>query len=326
MSRSEQRIAPLSEMTDFKVARGDPDPRGWDVIAADGRKVGTVRDLLADREERRVRYLEVELAGSGRRTLLPIGTALLDDATDRVLFQALSPEELDRMPEYDYATFTKEYEHSVITRFGPGGGGAVGTWGYSGRQFDEDAFFARRRNRYGGMARGERLDDRLTRSEEVVLSRRVVQPGEESLAEGAAAAQPVREVPVAPPVTQPVTPPVTQPAVRPPGKRARRQNKSAPGGAASSSASASEAATGTTPPASAAGVRETAEEIVVPIVEEQLVVERRPVVKEELVIRKKRSQTTKTVEVDLKRERVEVQKRDADGGRTRDVTDDRDMR
>ena len=166
MAEKETKIAPLSEMNEFKVSGDDPDPRGWDVVGADGRTVGTVKDLLVDREAMRVRYLEVELADGGQRTLLPIGTAQLDDETDRVLFHQLRPEELAALPAYDYKAFTREYEHSVVTRFGPGGGGAIGKWSYTGAPFDEDAFYRKRRNRYGGMGRGEKLDAPLTRAEE----------------------------------------------------------------------------------------------------------------------------------------------------------------
>ena len=38
-----------------------PDFRGWTVVGADGRKIGQVRDLLADRHDDEVRFLDVEL-------------------------------------------------------------------------------------------------------------------------------------------------------------------------------------------------------------------------------------------------------------------------
>jgi hypothetical protein len=38
-----------------------PDLRGWAVVGADGRKIGEVRDLLADRHDDEVRFLDVEL-------------------------------------------------------------------------------------------------------------------------------------------------------------------------------------------------------------------------------------------------------------------------
>jgi hypothetical protein len=38
-----------------------PDLRGWAVVGADGRKIGQVRDLLADRNDDEVRFLDVEM-------------------------------------------------------------------------------------------------------------------------------------------------------------------------------------------------------------------------------------------------------------------------
>src|SRR5688572_8385324 len=55
------QIAPLKELKDYKVAKEDPDVRGWNVIGRDGRMVGEVHDLLVDTGEMRVRYLDVEL-------------------------------------------------------------------------------------------------------------------------------------------------------------------------------------------------------------------------------------------------------------------------
>ena len=66
------RIVPLRVATDHDVARQDPDPRGMQVIGADDKVGGVVRDLWVDRSEAIFRYLEVEVAGSGRRVLLPM--------------------------------------------------------------------------------------------------------------------------------------------------------------------------------------------------------------------------------------------------------------
>jgi hypothetical protein len=55
------------------------------------------------------------------------------------------------------------------------------------------------------------------------------------------------------------------------------------------------------------------EVIRVPVIEERLVVEKRAVVTEMLVIRKRAVQEDRVVEADLRRERVEVEQRDAQG-------------
>lgn len=67
-------IVPMRVAADFKVNAG-PDPRGWNVVAADGKVAGTVKDVWVDRADVLVRYLEVELGeasgGTGSR-LVPI--------------------------------------------------------------------------------------------------------------------------------------------------------------------------------------------------------------------------------------------------------------
>jgi photosynthetic reaction center H subunit len=67
-------IVPMRVAKDFTFDAG-PDPRGWNVVAADGKVAGVVKDLWVDRADVMVRYLEVELpAGQGTagRRLLPI--------------------------------------------------------------------------------------------------------------------------------------------------------------------------------------------------------------------------------------------------------------
>jgi hypothetical protein len=98
------------------------------------------------------------------------------------------------------------------------------------------------------------------------------------------------------------------------GSSAPAANRGSVAGAAS--AATSGPASGAQPVAGHPGVtvERTAdgEEIVrVPVIEEELVVERRPVVKEMIVIRKRAVRQEQVVEADLRRERVEVDRRDA---------------
>jgi PRC-barrel domain len=54
-------VTPLSRLHNYRISEGDPDVRGWEVLGADGRKIGEVDDLLVDTEALRVRYLNVNL-------------------------------------------------------------------------------------------------------------------------------------------------------------------------------------------------------------------------------------------------------------------------
>jgi len=70
-------LKPLSELPDYKVEPGDPDPRGWTVISTDGRSIGRVEDLVIDTSAMKVRQLIVSPA-HGASSDSSTGTALLD--------------------------------------------------------------------------------------------------------------------------------------------------------------------------------------------------------------------------------------------------------
>jgi hypothetical protein len=63
-------IVPLSRLPGYTVSDGDPDVRGWEVVAGDGGRIGKVDGLLVDTGTMQVRYLDVEVD----RDLLPADT------------------------------------------------------------------------------------------------------------------------------------------------------------------------------------------------------------------------------------------------------------
>lgn len=178
------QIAPLKELKDYKVAKEDPDVRGWNVIGRDGRMVGEVHDLLVDTGEMRVRYLDVELdhsllasaptvpgaAGvlgaqtapgtSGRHhVLVPIGSARLDEDHDRVYLEGLDSQDAALLPAYDHRAFNREYETGVRRRFdrssSPGAPAASPMPPVSDRDFyagdlyNDERFYGPRRKKRG---------------------------------------------------------------------------------------------------------------------------------------------------------------------------------
>jgi uncharacterized protein YrrD len=70
------RVVPMNQLSGYKVADGEPDIRGWDVMASDGRRLGRVDDLLVDTQANKVRYVDVEGGPQGHVTI-PIGYARL---------------------------------------------------------------------------------------------------------------------------------------------------------------------------------------------------------------------------------------------------------
>jgi sporulation protein YlmC with PRC-barrel domain len=100
MDREIDRVVPLDELRGYEVARGEPDVRGWDVIAGDGRRIGEVDELLVDAAAKKVRFLDVSVdeelvpeALSAQRILIPIGSARVADE-DRVFVDGLSSAEV----------------------------------------------------------------------------------------------------------------------------------------------------------------------------------------------------------------------------------------
>jgi uncharacterized protein (TIGR02271 family) len=99
----------LGRMDDFRVAKDDPDPRGWNVVSQDGKKVGEVDHLLVDPSARRVAYLGVDLDRNllgGRKgdghVMVPVESARLGDQNrDRQVLIPHSSAEMVNMPVYD---------------------------------------------------------------------------------------------------------------------------------------------------------------------------------------------------------------------------------
>lgn len=178
------RVVPLNQLDDFKVAEGDPDVRGWDVVSADGSKIGEVDELLVDTSAMKVRYLDVDLndelvAGDpDRHVLVPIGYARLERERDCVVVDNLNATDLQALPAYGHGPLTRDFESSVRESFrrptGTAGAGATtggttatettgttgtgmtagGTTGargtaddfYAHESFDESRFWAGRRS------------------------------------------------------------------------------------------------------------------------------------------------------------------------------------
>ncbi len=65
-------VAPLRAATEITLSEEDPDPRGMEVLGADGHVAGDVTELWVDRSENIFRYLEMRLADGSRSVLVPL--------------------------------------------------------------------------------------------------------------------------------------------------------------------------------------------------------------------------------------------------------------
>jgi photosynthetic reaction center H subunit len=71
-THGEPRTVPMRVASDHWVAEGDPDPRGWEVIAADKLVAGIVSDIWIDRAEQNARFIEVAVPNVARHVIVPI--------------------------------------------------------------------------------------------------------------------------------------------------------------------------------------------------------------------------------------------------------------
>lgn len=271
MEDNMDRVIPLDELDDFEVADGDPDVRGWEVLAADGRRIGEVDNLLIDTAAMKVRYLDVDLddeligdANDDRHILIPIGYAQLDENEDHVTVSALNSTDVGTLPAYTHEPLTREYETSLRQRFDTGFKATPerNEDFYAHDHFDEDRFYGSRRRLDEGEAR-------MTLSEEeLAISKRQRAAGEVEV-EKEVETRHVRE---------------NVPTMHEEVVVERRPAT----------------------PGMAAQPRIEEGEVRVPISEEELVVEKRTVPKEELVVKKQQVVENETVEADLRRERADV--------------------
>jgi sporulation protein YlmC with PRC-barrel domain len=123
MGPADGRIVPLRQAKDFKLSKGDPDPRGWNVFGADGERVGTVADLLVDPAALKVRYLSVNLLDDlfklkeDRHILIPTEVVDLRERGKDVWVRDLDATDVARLPAYTGGAVDPAIEQTVRGAF-----------------------------------------------------------------------------------------------------------------------------------------------------------------------------------------------------------------
>lgn len=271
------QLARLGDMKDFEVADGDPDIRGWDVKTPDGMRLGKVEELIADPSTMEVRYMEVKVdsKAAGRSdtqyALVPIGTARLNDDKDDVVISRLPAGGFSSTPAYSREKLDRSYETSLGRAYGHDDTRKNASGDFYGNDlYDDSNFFGKRR-------KGREGQSYLTRSEEeLAVGTRNVQAGSVDVRKRVETEHVKKTVPVTHEEVTIERRPVT------PGMGGKH--------AADDRAQIGE------------------DEIRVPLMAEEVVVDKRAVAKEEIVIRKHAVHDEKTVEADLRKERIEVDK------------------
>jgi len=115
------RIVPLRIATDFYLDKRDADPRGMNVVAADNVVAGTISDVWVDRSEYMIRYLEVQVANSTRRVLVPMPMVVIQGGRKRVKVNALLASQFANIPQLASADqITRDEEERVSAYVGAG--------------------------------------------------------------------------------------------------------------------------------------------------------------------------------------------------------------
>ncbi|ELR72766.1 hypothetical protein C900_01145 [Fulvivirga imtechensis AK7] len=177
--RKDKRLHFLHDLDDFKVASGQPDVRGWELVDANRERVGTVENLLVDIKAEKVRYLDVDLDDrlisedydpqdntnirgvhgftnrkGDKHLIVPIGLARIDDESHCVIVDEVHKETFQRVPRYDTSTpISADYEFAVSEALAspreatgendrPIGTAVPGEF-YERDEFDERKFYSR---------------------------------------------------------------------------------------------------------------------------------------------------------------------------------------
>jgi photosynthetic reaction center H subunit len=114
-------IVPLRVAPGFFVASEDPDPRGMPVFGADRKQGGTVKDVWVDRAEPQIRYLEVEVAATGRTVLLPIHFSKFNIGAGAVNVKSILSTQFADVPKLKNPDQVSLLEEDMITAYYAGG-------------------------------------------------------------------------------------------------------------------------------------------------------------------------------------------------------------
>lgn len=122
----EPRVVPLRDAKDFRLAKGAPNLRGWNVFGADHERVGQVHEMLVDPVGMKVRYLDVDLADDlfptreDRHVLIPLELVELRERGEDAWVRGVSSQEIAQLPAYLGGPVDPLVEAQIHERFGGG--------------------------------------------------------------------------------------------------------------------------------------------------------------------------------------------------------------
>ncbi|MBK6487078.1 MAG: PRC-barrel domain-containing protein [Gemmatimonadetes bacterium] len=102
------------DVEEFEVVPPMIDVRGWDVMLADGSKLGTVDRFMLHQADNKLRYLAVTPVGRAGHLLVPVGVGTVDLAARQVLLNDVHAEHVEALPTMGPGVVTREFERQVF--------------------------------------------------------------------------------------------------------------------------------------------------------------------------------------------------------------------
>ncbi len=114
-------VVPFRVAKDYSVSFG-ADPRGFEVVAGDGKVAGVIKDIWVDRADSIARYLEVELSGEGAgRRLIPVPMLRILGEPRKVEVVSVFSTQFASVPTLRNPDQITELEEEKISAFYAGG-------------------------------------------------------------------------------------------------------------------------------------------------------------------------------------------------------------
>ena len=114
--RSGVNLYEISDLdSDYRSSFGNDDLMSYSFYSDSDEKVGSVKDILVDREGH-FRYLIIDTGFwfFGKNVLLPFGRARVDSTQKRIYSQGLTKDQVEKLPKYDSGmTVDNDYEERV---------------------------------------------------------------------------------------------------------------------------------------------------------------------------------------------------------------------
>ncbi len=175
--------------SNYEIADGEPDIRGWDVKDAAGKTIGEVDELIFDVQSLKVRYMVVDLDHNDlhldkRDVLIPIGLGELHKSDDDVILPGVTAKQLAVLPTYQDDNITSGDETAIRNTFA--GIGATGLGAAALTAGSEPDFYAHEHFDEGNLSKNRRADTGTEETTAIPIIEEELQVGKKTVQTGGA--------------------------------------------------------------------------------------------------------------------------------------------